>query len=373
MERRTKKPRVLLIGPTPPPYHGVSVMTSNILDSSLRDNFELLYLNTSDNRDSSSVGKIDFLEGFLFLKHFLTYCCFLMRSVEIVHIPISQTRIGFLRDLAFILFAMLPKRTKVVLHLHGSSFRNMLEICPSWYRLLISYALSGVSGAIVLGEKLRYLFHGLVPNEKVFVVPNGIPDPGLSKILRSDPGKFIVTYLGNLVRGKGFFNLLEAIPLVVHSNPNIHFNFIGRWRAETDRREALEYVSRMGINNHVLFKGEITGVEKLKELASCAVFVFPPYQAEGQPLVILEAMGCGLPIVATSKGAIDEMVVNNDNGFIVPEKSAESIANRIIQLASDHNLCQGMGYRSRELFMSLYTVECFAHRLRSVWNAVLCY
>lgn len=362
--------KIVFLGPVPPPYMGPTVATEIILRSALKDKFHLIHLDTSDHRDLSTLGAIDFGNVYLAIKH----CCRLLwliarRWPKIVYIPISQTTIGYLRDSAFIVIAALFRR-KIVCHLRGGNFRNWYDSAGWLMRWYIRRVHALVDAQIVLGERLRVLFSHLMPAYRIFVVPNGrdfdaferIPSPG---------GSVRVLYLGNFIREKGALDVFRALPLVYRERPDVEFIFAGNWTDPVVKQEADACLQQHpGLPARVV--GPVTGRDKHDLLCSADIFVFPSYYApEGHPWVVVEAMAAGLPVISTDQGAIAEYVINGDNGLIVDKQDPEMIAGKILLLMCDPDKRQAMGHRSRELYEANLTEEKLVERMADVFDAVL--
>ena len=114
--------RVLFLGPLPPPYMGPTLATRIVLASPLREEFELVHIDTSDHRDLRRLGAFDFTNILLAFLHYGRLLKALLRQGgDLVYVPISQTTVGFLRDAGFILLARLFRRP-VACHLRGGNF-----------------------------------------------------------------------------------------------------------------------------------------------------------------------------------------------------------------------------------------------------------
>ena len=167
------KPRVLLVGPVPPPYMGPTLATVVILQSSLNEQFELIHLDTSDHRDIDTLGAIDFANIYLALKGYWQMLVAIVRHrPALVYIPISQTTIGYLKDSGFILIAKFCGR-RVLCHLRGGNFRHWYDSASTLTRFYVRCIHGWIDGQIVLGECLRPLFAGIVAENRIHVVPNG--------------------------------------------------------------------------------------------------------------------------------------------------------------------------------------------------------
>ena len=104
------------------------------------------------------------------------------------------------------------------------------------------------------------------------------------------------------------------------------------------------------------------GAEKEDSLLKADLFIFPTfYHNECFPLVLLEAMQYGLPIVTTDEGGIPDIVKDGENGLICEKNNPDSLANCIEMLLKDNTLREEYGRKGRDLFekkYSLYTFEC---------------
>jgi glycosyltransferase involved in cell wall biosynthesis len=96
-----------------------------------------------------------------------------------------------------------------------------------------------------------------------------------------------------------------------------------------------------------------------------------PHQPEGQPIVIIEALAAGLPVIATARGAIPAMVLDGVNGFIVPEHDPEAIAVRLTLLRENPSLRLSMGRASRALFEEHFTEEKFVQGFAAILEKVI--
>jgi hypothetical protein len=129
MDHRRK--RILVVGPVPPPFHGVATFTRDLLEFGRHPDFELLHLDTSDRRDAGNIGKWDVQNVQLGFSNVAQLAASNLKSnIDYVYIPISQNVPAFLRDTLFILQSRMMLK-KVVLHLHGGYFREFYDAAPA--------------------------------------------------------------------------------------------------------------------------------------------------------------------------------------------------------------------------------------------------
>lgn len=289
------------------------------------------------------------------------------KNYQLVLIPISQETIGFIKDSFFIRIA--AKRTdKVLLMLHGSNFQNWQKISSSWIRNYTKSALKKADGIIVLGEKLKTLFTDYFTAENIFAVHNGADFVFPEKTIQESQ-KTNMLYLSNLQPAKGITDLVDALSLLSIDKTQYEVHVVGQWINADTKTYCLAQKKKDQLPIH--FLGPIYGNEKLKKIAEADMFVFPPRAPEGHPLVIVEAMAAGLPIISTDQGAITESVIDGKNGFIVASSNPDEIARKIEDLIQNPEKRQLMGQESRRMYEASFTREKMISNLKKVFRQVL--
>ncbi len=347
------KKKVLVIGALPPPYMGPTLATQVILGSFIKDRFEISHLDTSDHRDLETLGSFDFTNIWLGIKSYIDMLVMIIRNrPALTYMQISQTTIGYLRDSIYIILSWIF-RIRILCHLRGGNFKIWYDGCHPLMKWYIRRVHSLVDGQIVLGERLRPLFAGLVTPDRIYVVPNGkdldyVPRTGKNSTFR-------VLFAGNMKETKGALDTLYASEIVCKSINDIEFHFVGGWVEKQTKSTMDEFLA----NNPqlpVTLRGPLIGEEKDNAFLDADLFVFPTfYPPEGHPWVIVEAMAAGLPIISTDHAAIPESVIDGHNGLIVDKRNPEKLAAAIIQLYQDKKLLRQMGKNSRERYEQNFT------------------
>jgi len=221
------------------------------------------------------------------------------------------------------------------------------------------------------------------PRQPIATVYNGVdttqfaPASEQKAALRSrlglpSDGPGLVTVC-RVVAEKGIQELAEAFAAVADAVPEAWLLIVGDGPY---RRDLEAWVESRGLVSRVLVVGAKPHADIARWLNAADVFVLASYN-EGLPNVILEAMACGLPVVATDVGGIGEAVVEGETGFLVPPGAPDPLAHRIELLMSDRALRDKLGSASRiraveafgwresaESLISLYEETVEAHRFR---------
>jgi teichuronic acid biosynthesis glycosyltransferase TuaC len=208
--------------------------------------------------------------------------------------------------------------------LRGSEAR---QVDHGALRSRIMEALSRADRVFAVSESLRRLAVSLgVPESRVKTVPNGVdaerfqPKSRLQARTRlglAVDANVLIT-IGGLVERKGFHRVIACIPMLIKAYPKLHYLIVGGPGPEGDFGAVLRnQVNSLGLNGHVTFLGPLDPDGVSEALSAADVFVLAT-RNEGWANVLLEAMACGLPVVATDVGGNAEVVRTRDLGTLVP-------------------------------------------------------
>lgn len=365
----TRRPRVLIIGPVPPPYLGPAVNTRALLGHpALHERFDVLHLDTSDRRDITNSGRFDLTNVKLALQHGARFVAMLARhSPDLIYLPISPSTLGLVRDLEFLLPAA-ATRTTIVIHQRGGEMHARYLGANVAVRAALRFAFSRISRVIVLGEHFRPDFRALIDSERVAVVYNGVdPTPWTSHV-RPVRDRVRVLYMGILMEPKGYRLVLEAARRL-RGEP-IVFQFAGELMSDAERTYTEHFVRDHGLD--VEFLGVVAGADKIDLLSSADIFAFPTaYRWEGHPTVLVEAMAAGLAIVATRHVAIPETIADGRDGLLIDVGDVDALTMRIRQLAGDAGLRARLGAHARATMMERFTLDRCVRSIVSVFDAAL--
>jgi glycosyltransferase involved in cell wall biosynthesis len=349
---------LIVIGPLPPPVHGVTVSTALVLRNRLlAKRFSVEHLDTSDHRTGVNIGRWDSKNVMLGASAVARLNRLLTGRRGLVYLPLSLSSGGFLRDSLFIHSAA-SRGWKVAAHLRGGEFPAFFARQSRPYQSWIHRTLLKLTSMGVMGHSLEGLFDGVLPRERIAVVPNGTPDIYQDGADR-DPET--VLFLSSLRPRKGIVESVETALRVLEQRPTARFLFVGAWVDARLERELRERARAAG--DRISFLPPALDEEKRRLLMSSSLLLFPPVDPEGHPRVVLEAIAAGLPVVATNRGAIAETVIDGESGFVLDEPAPDELAKRVIRLLADKELRERMGRAARARYLAEFTQEAADRKL----------
>lgn len=357
--RPVGKRSILFILQLPPPVHGASLMGEQVRGMpGLGERFETEFLRLSTG-SKGRVWKPSFWRDLLRL-YGAVRRALLKRRFDLVYITPCASGLAFYKDYFVCLLAR-GKARRVLYHFHNKGLaRN--RFAPGWVKRSF---LRGV-GVILLSPRLKSDLAEYACDTRIHCVPNGIdPLPPAPAPARTD-GRVSMLFLSNMIRSKGVFVLLEACARLRARGVEFLCRFAGPWY-EIREEEFRARVQALGLDRYVEHLGPVYGSDKAGAMAAADLFAFPTfYPDECFPLVLLEAMSAGLPVVATEEGAIPDIVEDGVEGRVVPREDPERLASALESLIADGELRARMGAAARRKFESRFTRPVFERELLRV-------
>jgi glycosyltransferase involved in cell wall biosynthesis len=271
----------------------------------------------------------------------------------------------------FMALRMLPVarrlRIPTVAHFHGLDLSSALN--NRWYRWSLLRALKEFQAIIVVGShQKRWVIEQGADPERVFLIPCGVPT-GQFKPGRPGPsgGARFVTVC-RLDEAKGVDHSIRAFAKVAERFADARLQVVG----DGPLRERLEALAgRLGLNDSVTFTGPVAPEQVRNILAESDIYVqhsivSPRGSTEGFGVAIAEASSCGLPVVATRCGGIEDQLVDGQTGYCVQQKDIEAMAQRMAELAADRGLRERLGAAGRKRMVEMYDSARQAGKLEEV-------
>ncbi|MGH7726570.1 MAG: glycosyltransferase family 4 protein [Candidatus Eiseniibacteriota bacterium] len=361
-------PRALVIGALPPPPGGVGILVRAILDSPLSERWRLEPFNLSKPQQEGKPSTVTPWDVVWTLVHLVRLPWVLLVRRPRVALVQSTADTGFLRDLALVLVCR-AFRVPVVLQWHG--YPEAVQFpgprADGWRGALFRFGARRAARFIVLADPYAPFFEPLVPRGRLVVIPNFTngevfrPSPRAATPSTGNDGSVRVLFVGRVGPAKGTDLLLEAIAhtSAAASAPRIVGTLVGAGETpEAFEAAAAHPLVRAGT---VELRGPL-GEERLREYASADVFVLPTL-ADSFPVVILEAMATGLPVIASRLGAIPWILEDGAAGVLVPAGDGEALAEALGRLAASPEDRRRLGARARERQQASFDVKGAVVRL----------
>jgi glycosyltransferase involved in cell wall biosynthesis len=370
-----RRPRLLVVGPLPPPLGGVQLIIDMQLRSSLAREFELQVANTSKRELRWAVENPTWKTPLYFLRDFSRLSRMLVRvrpDAVLVH---ATSSVSILRDWVFMATARLAG-ARVICHYHGTIHARFPSGETRSGRAIGRLLMSAAHCVIVLSPNYRQKMGSAWKRDDLAWAPN-VADVALFRNMPADmpapwlaPGERAVLFVGRLSAPKGIYDLFDAIPRVIERHPETRFVLVGV--AESDSMEPLirAEARRRGIAARLTFLGSLEGRDKAAAFVTSKMIVVPSW-TEAFPLVIPEAMAAGLPVIATAVGAIPDFVKDGEDGFLVATRNPPELADRICRLLDDEGLRRRISERVRERAPREFAIEIGCGKVTEVIRDVL--
>lgn len=363
------KPKILCIGPLPPPVHGSAMMTQYIKDSKLiNESFDLDWVNLSTSRRMDEIGKRNPIKIWRFLSSYLkTLWMLTIHKYELCYLAITCHGCGFIKDAPFVLLCKLFKN-KIAIHQHNKGMAN--DVDRPIYKWLLPLVYRNTT-VILLSWRLYPDIEKVVKKEQVKICPNGIPTTTIypKKTLPNIPQ---ILFLSNLIESKGVFILLDALKILKDEGYTFQCKFVGGETKEIDANRFNEEVRKRNLDEKVNYLGKKYGEEKWQEFANSDIFVFPTYyNDECFPLVLLEAMQAGIPCISTYEGAIPDIIEDNINGLLCQTEDVCATAEAIKIILNDKSRYISYGNNGKKLFTKKFSLWIFEERMATIFSSLI--
>jgi glycosyltransferase involved in cell wall biosynthesis len=204
------------------------------------------------------------------------------------------------------------------------------------------------------------------PSEKIRLVPSAV-DSKLFKPSKEREDNLVV-WVGRFVPEKGVEYLIKAAKIILKKSSAFRFLFIGYGPLKP---KITEMANDDGLlERFVTIMGPMSREKIAAILGKATVFAFPSLR-EGLPVSVLEAMASGVPVVGSDIAGVNEIILDRQNGVLVPPKKPEALAQAILALLNDENLRRELGKNARQLMVEKYSWGTAIRRLEKVYREAI--
>jgi len=376
--RMSNRPRILHVGPLPPPIGGMQLNVQRFLRSKVAETFEITHIRTD------IVGKLNFTGWRRFALNLLNCIVLIIQLVcklisvrpAIVHIR-TNSFAGFYEKSILSFIARLAGR-KIIMHVHGGGFGDFYEQSTQFGKWLIRYCLGLNHRIVVLSAEMQKVFLDIgVEEEKLAIVENCVFMPDKSIIPRyaertetqtnsSYPVKIL--FLNRIDLEKGIMEFIEAANIVHRQFPDVLFDLVGPRNALCE--EIQKNVDKLDLSDSFTIRDGVMGDAKEQIFLASDIYVLPSY-TEGMPIGLLEAMSYGLACVVTDTGGIPSVINNGENGILIPPRNSRALAEALERLIENEQLRRRLGENARETIRKRFNWENQALVITNLYNKLI--
>jgi len=348
--------RVCMLGTSPNSKGGIGAVINGFVNDIHPEGYSFEHVVT--HADCSAVKKIA-IAGLALRECFTSLK---PQTYDLVHIH-SAFGASFIRSIPFIRIASY-RGIPLVNHIHADDWVSFYENASRGNRLRIAETYGRCDKIIVLSQEWADTLSTVIPESKIAILENFTPVYE-EDFLPNWDSKTIV-FMSRLESIKGCDILPEICERVIARVPGARFLICGDGSMRTF---LLTELRNRHLNGRVDLLGWISGDQKIDILKRSSIFLLPSY-GEGMPMCILEAMGLGIPVVATSVGGVPQLVSDGVNGFLCDTGDTESIAESIITLLNDSKMCLAMSEEAKKR-AALHSVAAYSVQLKTIYDELI--
>lgn len=225
---------------------------------------------------------------------------------------------------------------------------DVLQLNDPFSLIFKRIALEGSDSVIAVSPMMQDEVAARFPpqKKKIRVIPFGIDADSFKPISRRK-GKTVL-FVGRLVEWKGARTLIRAIPLVLKKEPSAKFRVAGTGPLEGELRALAK---KLGVEESVEFMGAVPHERLVTLMSESALLAHPANERGGREtlgMAVLEAMACGLPVIASRTGGLPFVLDEGRAGILVKPESEKELAGAIIKVLSDAPLREALGRKARQ-------------------------
>lgn len=227
--------------------------------------------------------------------------------------------------------------------------RWKMEVLRLRKRLVYGAATHIVPPSNAASEDVKEVYN--VSRDKCYVFYNSLADPlNKSAAESSMPQRNRLVCAGRLFPTKGQDVLIRAIALLKEQGLQASVEFVGRGPEEAALRDLAH---TLGVADRCHFTGAVPHKEVMKRVQQATAFVLPS-RCDNNPLVVIESLALGVPVVASGVGGVVEAITDGVEGYLVPPDEPQVLAERLAALLTDGELRQAMSRNARTRFLNQF-------------------
>ena len=258
-----------------------------------------------------------------------------------------------------------------IYHVHSPAGRDSTRRMLNWINATIEWAAVRNAGRLItVSPSLRsYMIGQGISPERVCCVPNGVPIASQPYDRHVPTRTWTLGTVALFRPRKGLEVLLESLAALRSRDVNVRLRAVGGFETPAYEASILALTARLDLGNAIDWIGFTRGVNR--ELAKIDLFVLPSLFGEGLPMVVLEAMAVGLPVVATRVEGVPEAVVHRETGLLVEAGSVSQLARAIEEIVGGRADYEALSSGARQRHAALFSDSAMASGVAAVYREVL--
>jgi glycosyltransferase involved in cell wall biosynthesis len=258
-----------------------------------------------------------------------------------------------------------------IYHVHSPAGRDSTRRLLNWINGSVEWAVvRGADRLIAVSPSVReYMIGRGISPDRIICVPNGVPTTNMQMDRRPPIGPWTLGAVALFRPRKGVEVLLEALAMLRSRDVNVRLRAVGGFETPGYKAEVLGLASRLGLADAVDWIGFTRNVNR--ELAKINVFTLPSLFGEGLPMVVLEAMAAGLPVVASRVEGVPEAVLHRETGLLVEPGSVSQLAQAIEEVVTGSVDYGTLSRGARDRHAEAFSDATMAGRVADVYRGVL--
>ncbi len=333
---------LLFYGELPPSvFHGISISNETNLYY-LDNHFDIDIINEVSNLKNHKSFSIDKTLNVLLELSRIIFAS-IKQHYSYFYLVLSLSSFGSVKTLISILCFKVFNRGKVIIHIHRGDFYNWYYKC-FFNKLVFWCILKLIYKVIVLSEKAKIDMENVFGN-KFTVLTNTIEAEMDLPNRKNNNYSFI--YISNYIEEKGIMVLLNVFKELSISHPEIILQTYGAFANEDLKSQILNFNSP-----NIKINESIYGKDKFDLLANVDCLILPSWN-EGQPIVLLESMSVGTPIIASEVGLIPDLLGEN-YPFLIKPNNCESLKDGIIKFINSTDI-ENLSFNLRKIYYEKYS------------------
>lgn len=259
----------------------------------------------------------------------------------------------------------------MVHHVHS---HTSTEVNARWRQRLGALAericLRGASRVIAVSESSGdYICRQGIAEDAISIVFNGIPIPEMPAKRPTPQGEWTLGTVGLFRPRKGLEVLLRAMAILKQRSVSIRLRAVGPFETPQYKVKIQRLAAELGLSGEIQWRGFRSDV--LGELAAMDLFIFPSVLPEGMPMVVLEAMASGTPIVGTRVAGMTDVIRDGQDGLLVSPGDHDSLADAVYQIMSDETTRQALRTSALDRQATQFSDRTMAAGVARVYRQVL--